>query len=627
VYHFVIDTETTANGYEGSPKAFYDNNRILVSAIYHGGAYISEGTLIDYMMVEPEQCLLIGHNLQFDIEHLMKLYPSAPWHKVSYWSTDIVHYLHSGHTAMFPSLEESCAFYGVPYTKRLDLKAHLKGGGSMEDIPPQDLQLYCNEDTYATYELYLAQRECIDEVSDKLTQLVIDQSGCIPYLASMGLNGFGFDVDKAAAELLKKEAEIKVVLGHLKEEVKLRYPGQAHLVDKLNVTAARTASAFLFGYPEKIKTNKSKKKEEFFVFDNPVLAPDSGAVKNESLGYSVAEDVLAWCAPEHSYAGLLKEYRDLNKVINTYLGPLISRANFTPANNITASIHSTSTATGRTSCTDPNFQNMPPFIRGMFRETFHIYEIDFKQLEVHAIAELSGDKQLIADLNNGEDIHYLTGTVAFGWKDPSEMTDSSRRTIKSVVFGLCYGGSAATLAEQSGISKEMAFGIIEAFYKRYVGVKRWHEDIVVDAKINERQTKEVRPDGTMVRNTEIETDITGRLHVIKESPSPDWLVKRTGKKWSITPTKVKNYKPQGFAGGDIVKTFSRVLFYLMGGHDNKYDFKYHNTVHDSLVISINNEYKELFESNVVKAIRYTEKYYDLKTKLNVNVKSDGNYWR
>jgi DNA polymerase I len=268
---------------------------------------------------------------------------------------------------------------------------------------------------------------------------------------------------------------------------------------------------------------------------------------------------------------------------------------------------------------------MPPLIRAMFYEDEPVYEIDFKQLELFAIAELSGDEQLIDDLNNGRDIHYETGRQVFGWTNPTQMSEIDRRTIKSVVFGLAYGGSAGTLSEQAGISKQLAQNIIEAFYFRYPEVKTWHANITHAAIAASYQTGEVHPDGSVRRATKVETAITGRVHLITDSKSPDWLFKRTGERYSITPTKVKNYKPQGFAGGDIVKTFSRVFFYLIGGNNST--IRLHNTVHDSLVISSPDISKELLDNSVVQALAYVKKYYNMQTELQVNVKSTGNYWR
>ena len=140
----------------------------------------------------------------------------------------------------------------------------------------------------------------------------------------------------------------------------------------------------------------------------------------------------------------------------------------------------------------------------------------------------------------------------FGWLSPNEMDDGSRRTVKAVVFGLCYGGGAGTLSNQAGITQELAQDIINAFYARYPGVELWHDNIVYEAKKGTKESKEVGSLGGFIPVTRVTTLITGREHVIMGTESPEWLYKRTGEVYSIPPTKIKNYKPQGFAGGDVV---------------------------------------------------------------------------
>lgn len=203
------------------------------------------------------------------------------------------------------------------------------------------------------------------------------------------------------------------------------------------------------------------------------------------------------------------------------------------------------------------------------------------------------------------------------------MNPEDRRTVKSIVFGLCYGGGPTTLAAQSGAPIELVRGIIESFYSRYPQVKEWHDDTIQQAEYFSRPIKEVHPDGTVIRETKIDIPNTKRFFRFKTEATPEWL--RARKPWSFMPTKLKNYRAQGFAGGDIVLNFLKVLFYLIGGHTS--DIKLRNMIHDSVVATVPEHLEATFDVCVEQAKEYITQYLNLRVPLTVEVKSSGNRWK
>jgi hypothetical protein len=523
----------------------------------------------------------------------------------------------------YHSLENTCGNNGVLYTKGFVVGAWLASGNKMEDADPTVLQQYANEDAQASLDCAKSQfKRAYVTGGEKLIQLIIDQSNNIPALCSIELNGMQLDVEKAGKKLLSNDFLAGLKRHDCTDFITRLYPKYSkETIDKLNVTANRTVSSVLFGVPKEIELGKKKKDKEGIVFDKPLYKEPVDQKPNKSLCYSVTEETLRHYKDDYSRA--IKDYRGIVKESNTYLSPLIDRAN-TTGGFVYTNIHTTSTNTGRTSSSDPNFQNMPDSIRELFFSgEGNLVEIDFKQLELCAIAELSGDTQLIQDITDGVDVHYMTGKRVFGWKSTAEMDSASRRNVKGVVFGLCYGGGPNTLSKQIGVDIDIVRSVINAFYTRYPGVEMWHQATLEEAEKNAGYSIDCHPCGTVKKETYIQIEQTGRFFNLYDSPSPEWM--RKTKPYSFPTTKLKNYRAQGFAGGDIVLNYVKVLFHFLDGHTST--IRLRNMIHDSVVASVPKDDMELFNKSVAQAKEYIEQYLELKVPLTIEVKSSGNYWK
>lgn len=202
-----------------------------------------------------------------------------------------------------------------------------------------------------------------------------------------------------------------------------------------------------------------------------------GAKKGKT-GYSTDSEVLQKLTPYHPICEYLLEYRGLSKLQSTYTFNLL-RVN--PATGrVHTSFNQTVTATGRLSSSEPNLQNIP--IKGeegkMIRSAFVpekgnlFISADYSQIELRILAHLSGDEALVKAFQNGEDIHRATACEIFGIKG-EDVTPEMRRTAKTINFGIIYGISPHGLSSELGISHSEAKDLIDRYFAKYRGVKKF----------------------------------------------------------------------------------------------------------------------------------------------------------
>jgi len=247
-------------------------------------------------------------------------------------------------------------------------------------------------------------------------------------------------------------------------------------------------------------------------------------------------------------------------------------------------------------------------------------EIDFKQLEICALAAVSQDPVLIADIQSGADIHFNTGRSVMGWKVPSDMTDETRRIVKAVNFGVIYGGGANGLAESTGQPVKLIKDLIKSFFARYTGVKQWQKDFYIE--VTQNMKSDGLKDGEQVYCSDVLLPISQRMFHFKENKSPAWLRKKTGRAYSFKPTETKNYPVQGFAGGDIVMD---ALVYLYHELAKYADTSMRMTVHDSVLLdtSLDQRTIVIIMEKVCSMVRTK---YVLPFDLKFDIKSD-THWQ
>ncbi len=212
-------------------------------------------------------------------------------------------------------------------------------------------------------------------------------------------------------------------------------------------------------------------------------------VKKTKTGYSTDADVLEKLRHKHVIIPLILEYRKYTKLKSTYADGLL-RFISERDGRIRTTFQQTVTATGRLSSTDPNLQNIPirselgGEVRRMFvptDETRCFIDADYSQIELRVLAHITGDEEMCRAFRNGEDIHTQTASQVFG-VPASEVTSEMRRVSKAVNFGIVYGISEFSLAEDIGVSRAEAKSYIEAYLEHYSGVREYMKMIVENAR-------------------------------------------------------------------------------------------------------------------------------------------------
>ena len=211
------------------------------------------------------------------------------------------------------------------------------------------------------------------------------------------------------------------------------------------------------------------------------LQLDPKAKKGRNGNFSTSEEVLRALKPVAPVCGDILDYRELKKLISTYITTLPSYIN--PATGkIHTTYNQTVTATGRLSSSNPNMQNLP--IRSERGQLIRraviadpgckILSADYSQIELRLMAHFSQDEHLLYAFRNGQDIHAATAAKIF--KVPiNEVTKEQRRAAKTANFGILYGISAFGLAQQLDCSRSEAKQLIDDYFAAFPKIRSFIE--------------------------------------------------------------------------------------------------------------------------------------------------------
>jgi DNA polymerase I-like protein with 3'-5' exonuclease and polymerase domains len=265
-------------------------------------------------------------------------------------------------------------------------------------------------------------------------------------------------------------------------------------------------------------------------------------------------------------------------------------------------LNHTSTVTSRMSSSDPNLQNIPrgdtSSVKKMFRSRFEngrMAEIDYSQLEVVVQGVLSGDPQLVKDLNDQVDFHCKRLSAKLGedyshvWKMCHEVEDptyeSGRTKAKQFSFQRAYGAGAPAIAASTGMSVEEVKELIQAEESLYPGVVEFDKSIEEEIIKSRVPTgNKLYVDGVPFAQGEGHWDSpTGTRFCWREGITPEFLHEK-GKYTGFSPTERKNYPMQG-VGGEIVQTMlGKVFRYFIKNDRFGGDVLLVNTVHDCVIL-------------------------------------------
>ena len=219
------------------------------------------------------------------------------------------------------------------------------------------------------------------------------------------------------------------------------------------------------------------------LFDKLGLPP----VKKTKTGYSTNADVLEKLKNKHPIIPAIMDYRMLTKLKSTYADGLMKVID--ADGRIRTTFQNLVTATGRLSSTEPNLQNIPvrtdlgAEIRKMFvpKEGCVLVDADYSQIELRVLAHIANDPVMQNAFISGLDIHTATAAQVFG-VEAEQVTPLQRRHAKAVNFGIVYGISEFSLAEDIGVSRYEAKAYIENYLTNYAGVRKYMKDVVANAR-------------------------------------------------------------------------------------------------------------------------------------------------
>ncbi|GAA9923857.1 DNA polymerase I [Helicobacter pylori] len=210
---------------------------------------------------------------------------------------------------------------------------------------------------------------------------------------------------------------------------------------------------------------------------------------SQNKSHSTDEKSLLKILDKHPSIALILEYRELNKLFNTYTTPLLRLKD--KDDKIHTTFIQTGTATGRLSSHSPNLQNIPVrspkglLIRKGFissSKEYCLLGVDYSQIELRLLAHFSQDKDLMDAFLKGRDIHLETSKALFG----EDLAKEKRSIAKSINFGLVYGMGSKKLSETLNIPLNEAKSYIEAYFKRFPSIKdylnRMKEEILKTSK-------------------------------------------------------------------------------------------------------------------------------------------------
>jgi len=232
---------------------------------------------------------------------------------------------------------------------------------------------------------------------------------------------------------------------------------------------------------ESINLNSPQQVEQLLFYDLKLPSKKKSAKGR----YSTNVEVLRELTDLHPIPGLIMQYREYAKLKNTYIDALPLYIN-----PYTGRIHTTyrqeSVATGRLASSDPNLQNIPTNssgygleIRAAFQanRNYRFISVDYSQIELRVLAQLSKDKTLVEAFLRGHDIHAQTAAGLF--EIPLEQVTHEQRQIgKRINFSILYGLTPYGLSKDMGISFGQAKEYIQKYFDQYPNVSKWMDSVI-----------------------------------------------------------------------------------------------------------------------------------------------------
>ncbi len=349
---------------------------------------------------------------------------------------------------------------------------------------------------------------------------------------------------------------------------------------------------------KKFNINSPKQLSEVLFFD---LSIDP--VKKTKSGYSTDVEVLEVLRDRgEKIAEYILEYRKFAKLKSTYVDALLKVRD--KSDRIHTTFNQTGTATGRLSSSEPNLQNIPVKTEeGMkIREGFisksgwKLLGIDYSQIELRVLAELSKDEVLIKAYQNNEDLHSLTARKVFALEEGAEVTKDQRNIAKTINFSVIYGKTPFGLANELKITQSEAKEYIEKYFAEYPNVKDFEKSIIKYAE----------------ENGYVETYFKRRRE-INDINSRNKNLKNQAERMAV------NTVIQGTAAEILKKAMINIYDLIK----NEEDIKMLLQVHDELIFEIKDEKISYYKEKIEKIMKSSIDFKNVELETNIAV---GDNW-
>lgn len=311
------------------------------------------------------------------------------------------------------------------------------------------------------------------------------------------------------------------------------------------------------------------------------------AGKKTKTGWSTNAAVLDKLRGKHPIVEQILDYRTLTKLKSTYADGLLKE--ISADGRIHTNFQMTVTATGRLSSTEPNLQNIPvrrelgAQIRKMFVASPGkvLVDADYSQIELRLLAHIANDETMIAAFRSGEDIHAVTASQVFG-VPLAEVTPLQRSHAKAVNFGIVYGISAFSLAQDIGVFQSEAKAYMDSYFAKYHGVRDYMTRVVEQAKA----------DGYV-------TTLFGRRRDLPELKSSNFNLRSFGERVAL------NMPIQGTAADIIKAAMVRVDARMRAEH---LQARLLLQVHDELIVECPTEEAETVKGILIEEMEHVVDY-------------------
>jgi DNA polymerase I len=403
--------------------------------------------------LQNPKALKIGHNIKFDMRLLLQYDVTV---EDPIYDTMVAHFIADTHIRhkMDVMSEAYLGYSPVSIEELIGKKG--KNQLSMQDIELEKIKEYAAEDADVTLQLKAVTDKLVAEVNGQpLLQTM--EFPLIHALTAMEFEGIGLDVPflNEYSVLLTKE------LYQMRDKI-YKISGV-----EFNIDSPKQMGDILFEH---------------------LKIPYEGA-KTKTGQYGTSEDVLTPLKEKYEIIDHILNYRELTKLKSTYVDALPLLIN-PKTGRVHTTFGQTIAATGRLASNNPNLQNIPirtdrgKEIRKAFiprNDDYLILSADYSQIELRIIADITQDEGMLEAFKRGEDIHATTASKVFG-VPLAEVSKDMRRKAKAVNFGLAYGQSAFGLAQNLGISRSESKEIIDNYFSKFPGIKKYMTDTIEFAR-------------------------------------------------------------------------------------------------------------------------------------------------